>query len=114
MDFADFVWHKGKVWFNPRNPVTERGEMSLWSVKNDGMGIVAKIPEVRDCTAQEIEAIKYFQGAKRSPELTRLSQTLEKHIDHWRPSKNDSHNIGNAVLASLRSVKDAVDQANSY
>ena len=32
--FAEFCWYKGKCWFNPKNPLNNRGEISLWSVKN--------------------------------------------------------------------------------
>lgn len=113
--FAEFCWHKGKCWFNPKNPLNNRGEISLWSVKNDGSGIQAALSEVYDCTEKEIDAIKAFQGRTRSPELTKICQCLDKHITHWDNSpQGDPHGISTAVSVTLTAVKLAIEEANKY
>ena len=113
-DFTEFVWYRAKVWFNPQNPLNHRGEMSLWSVRNDGSGISAPLTEIHDCDGPTMDAIKYFQGAKRNPELTRISQALEKQIEYWQHCQNDPYNLGNAVLTALQCVQNAIDTANKF
>jgi len=113
-EFSDFVWYKGKVWFNPRNPVTHRGEVSLWSVKNDGLGVLAKPHEVHDCNKDEMNAIRYFADSRRNPDLARICLALDSQEQWWRNNQEDPHNIANAIIAAIRSVRNAIEIANKY
>lgn len=113
-EYAEFVWFDGKVWFNPQNPSDHRGQISLWSVKNDGKGILAEPSRVRDCTVDEIEAIKYFQGRTRNHDLDRVSFCLSEQISWFQNQAEDPYGIANAVITALRCVQESINKANRF
>jgi hypothetical protein len=87
-DFTEFVWHLGKVWFNPRRPNNSRGEIILWSLKEDSAGIQAETEKVRNCTQEEMDAIKYFRthSTHTSPlKTTKLTLWTLKSSSSARP-----------------------------
>lgn len=111
---SEFVWYKGKCWYNPNNPVTAKGEISLWSLLSDGLGIVAPVADVRECTKEQTEAISYFLQRTRNPDFVRLQQAVIEQIEFFEKTPDDPYNIHNAVILALRSIQAALEKANRY
>lgn len=88
--------------------------MSLWSLNNDGLGTQANPDEVYDCSDAESDAIRYFLGRTKSPDLTRLSQAISKQIEYFSGPSPDPYGIHNAVATALNCVQSAIDEANKY
>ena len=53
---APFVWHKGKVWAVHHTTLDYRDCLSLVSLKDSSLGILAPVEECHNCDSRTIEA----------------------------------------------------------
>ena len=64
-----FVRYQGRVWRNEALPLDAGGRMSLVSLRDDSMGVQARLAEVLPCSPEEIEACHWWMRRKAKREF---------------------------------------------
>lgn len=64
-DFPSFVWHMGRVWFNPHHSPDSLGRIHLYALNiaanGEGKGVLPS--QIYPCDAETVKAIKDAQEA---------------------------------------------------
>jgi hypothetical protein len=57
-----YVWHAGRCWQVDHTILDHRGCMSLTSLRDSSMGVLAKPEDCHNCDTATMAAIEYFKN----------------------------------------------------